>query len=68
MRKIRAIYIKAEIYPWQNLQDTPAGKEQIENARKFIAAIEEAAARLLPANEHRLKVEERYVSDTADGK
>jgi len=60
MRKLRSIIVKAKIYPWQSLQDTPAGQEQIKNARKFIEEIERLAAKHLPANNHSLKIKEKY--------
>ena len=59
MRRLRAIHIKSHIY-FTTMQDTPAGKQEIEKGREFIRAIEEAASKFLPSGRHSLKIKEEY--------
>jgi hypothetical protein len=42
------------------MQETPAGAEEVENARQFIAAIRKAADEFLPQGRFSLKIKEEY--------
>ena len=65
--RTKAIHIEAHIFP-TSLQDTPAGKEDVEKVHDFINAVEAAAAKFMPYAGHEIKITEERVSATRGGR
>lgn len=55
--ELRSIHIEMDVY-LTVFQDTPAGKKEVEDARKFIDDVEAAAEKRLPGGRHSVRITE----------
>jgi hypothetical protein len=58
----RKITVKMEAFPPTVLHDTPATKQEIDNIRKFVEAIEDAAQKFLYEGRSRITIKEHKIS------
>lgn len=63
----RVIHIEAHVYP-TTMQDTRAGKEEVQSIREFVSAIEQAAAKYFGAASHHIKITEERESGIRGGR